>query len=103
MYFLDGDRIYIKPKHGCKTLDEQFTDCLGQLRDINSGKKIFKLNYFLDAGSETIYPDLIDQIRDRVSRTFEEKIIQNFIAQPPLTCRIIVEAFYYDPKKWETR
>lgn len=101
MYFLDGDRIYIKPKNGCGTLEEQLNNCLQQLKEINSGKKIFKLNFFVDTDSEEAYQELKADIRNKVSEAFSENIIQNFIAQPPLTCRIIVEAFFYDPQNWE--
>ena len=103
MYFLDGNRIYIKPQHGCGSLKEQVENCLVQLKDINSGKKIFKLNFFVDTASEKDYRELVAHIGSQVSKSFDENIIQNFIAQPPLTCRIIVEAFFYDSKLWECR
>jgi len=103
MYFLDGDRIYIKPKNGCGTLDAQLQNCIHQLKTINSGKNVFKLNFFVDTDSEEDYQELKEDIRNKVSETFSENIIQNFIAQPPLTCRIIIEAFFYNPKNWETQ
>jgi len=100
MYFLNGDRIYIKPKKACGTLDEQIENCLSQLKDINSGKSIFKLNFFVDTVSDEDYSRLQTNVKKQISKIFDEEIIQGFIAQPPITCKIIVEAFYYDPSVW---
>lgn len=101
MFFLHGDRIYIKPGHVCGTLQEQLEDCLQQVRLINSGKKIFKLNYFVDTKSDQDYASLTQHVLARVDELFTEKFVQNFIAQPPLTCKIVIEAFYYDPAVWK--
>ncbi len=101
MFFLHGDRIYIKPGHACGTLQEQLEDCLQQVRLINSGKKIFKLNYFVDTKSDQDYASLTQHVLARVDELFTEKFVQNFIAQPPLTCKIVIEAFYYDPAVWK--
>lgn len=101
MYFLDGDRIYITPKNGCGTLNDQLQNCLLQLKKFNSGKKIFKLNFFVDTDSDAAYHELVNHIKAEISLAFPEKIIQNFIAQPPLTCRIIIEAFFYNSGKWK--
>lgn len=103
MYFLNGDRIYIIPKKVCGTLNEQFKECLLQLTKINSGKKIFKLNIFVDSDSDEAYNKLKSSIRKEVNTQFSEQIIQNYIAQPPLTCKIIVEAFFYDPALWKLK
>jgi len=100
MYFLNGDRIYIKPKKACGTLDEQIKSCLLQLEEINSGKRIFKLNFFVDTTSDENYLKLKKNVKNQVTDLFSNNIIQGFIAQPPLTCKIIVEAFYYDPALW---
>lgn len=101
MYFLNGDRIYIKPEKACATLDEQIKSCLYQLKEINSGKNIFKLNFFVDTDSDQDYLKLQKSLKRQVSDLFAEEVIQGFIAQPPLTCKIIVEAFYYDPLVWQ--
>lgn len=103
MYFLDGNRLYIKPESGCGTLASQLQNILSQLQKFNSNQKIFKLNFFVDTDSEDEYRVLVNNIHNQVADTFTEDIIQNFIAQPPLTCRIIVEAFFYDAAKWEAR
>jgi len=103
MFFLHGDRIYIKPNHACGTVQEQLEDCLQQVKQINSGKKIFKLNYFVDTKSDQDYASLTKQILNRVDELFTEKFVQNFIAQPPLTCKIVIEAFYYDPAVWNMK
>ncbi len=101
MYFLNGDRIYIKPANACTSLDNQLIDCLGQLKKINSGKKIFKLNFFADTPSDEIYEQLQAKVKQLVSEKFQTPVICGLIAQPPLTCRILVEAFYYDATLWE--
>ncbi len=101
MYFLHGDRIYIKPGHGCGTLEEQIEDCLLKTKKINSGKRIFKLNFFVDTKSAEAYSILKERVKGRVAGLFADPIIQNFIAQPPLTCKIVVEAFCYDPEQWQ--
>lgn len=103
MYFLNGDRIYIKPEKACGTIDEQIKSCLLQLEKINSGKKIFKLNFFVDTDSNKSYLEIQDKLKKKVNVLLSPEIIQGFIAQPPLTCKIIVEAFYYDPSNWEFR
>jgi len=102
MYFLNGDRIYINPINTCKTLDEQLQSCLQQLTKINSGKKVFKLNFFVDTNSKSDYLLLQQNIQDEVNTLFPGKILQSVIAQPPLTCKIIVEACFYDPSLWKT-
>jgi len=103
MFFLHGDRIYIKPKHACGTVHDQLEDCLQQVRQINSGKKIFKLNYFVDTKSDLDYSNLVKDIQSSVDALFTETFVQNFIAQPPLTCKIVIEAFYYDPSIWDMK
>ena len=101
MYFLGGDRIYIKPERDCKSLDEQVSDCLLQLQKINSGKKIFKLNFFVDTASNEDYDALKVQVLREVDQNFDANFIMAIIAQRPLTYQIIVEAFYYDPAAWK--
>lgn len=103
MYFLNGDRIYIKPENTCGTEEEQLQNCLLQLTKINSGKQIFKVNFFVDSESDDAYNKLKSSIRSKVDNLFSEKIIQGFIAQPPLSCKIVVEAFFYDPKLWNAK
>ncbi|NQU53098.1 MAG: hypothetical protein HQ522_11240 [Bacteroidetes bacterium] len=103
MYFLNGDRIYIKPEKACGTLNEQLQNCLLQLSKINSGKQIFKLDFFVDAASDEEYDNLKSQIKTEVSKLYSNEIILNLIAQPPLTCKIIVEAFLFDPTIWNAK
>jgi len=102
MYFLNGDRIYINPSKACGTLDEQLQNCLQQLTKINSGKKVFKLNFFVDTTNKADYLELQQKIQIEVDALFSGKILQSVIAQPPLTCKIIVEACFYDTELWET-
>lgn len=101
MYFLNGDRIYINPENNCKTFDEQLNNCLFQLTKIKSGKKIFKLNFFVDTNSKANYLQFQQKIQSEVENIFPEKILLSVIAQPPLTCKILAEACFYDPTVWE--
>ncbi len=103
MYFLNGDRRYIKPENGCGTILGQFRNCLSQLKQINSGQKIFKLNFFVDTTSDNAYTELTEKIGQEISAAFSEDIILNFIAQPPLTRRIVIEAFFFNPQQWQVR
>lgn len=101
MYFLNGDRIYIKPRNGCGSINDQLLNCFEQLHKINSGKQIFKLNFFADVTSKENYRFLHSQLRELVAANFETPVICALIAQPPLTCRILVEAFYFDSLLWK--
>lgn len=100
MYFLNGDRIYIKPDGDCKTQDEQLKSCLGKLKQINSGRKVFKINFFVDTSSDESYNNLRDKIKQLISSRYSTPVITSVIAQPPLTCKVIAEVFYYDPSVW---
>lgn len=102
MYFLNGDRIYINPENSCKTVEEQLHNCLFQLTKINSGKKIFKLNFFVDTVSTENYLQIQQKIQKEIESIFTDKILLSVIAQPPLTCKILIEACFYDPGIWST-
>jgi hypothetical protein len=102
MYFLNGDRIYIKPVKVCGTFDEELGNCLLQLENINSGKKIFKLNFFIDAKSKEEYIHFQQIIHREVNTFFLDEILLSVLAQPPLTGKLIVEACFYDTQFWET-
>lgn len=105
MYFLDGERIYIKPAKGLYSAETQYTDCIEQVRVMElqdpEHKKVFKLNFFVDTASTKSYCELLQKISTAVPQRLHPQIILNFIAQPPLTCKVIAEAFFYDPSKWE--
>jgi hypothetical protein len=101
MYFLNGDRIYINPENSCTTLDEQLNNCLLQLTKINSGQKIFKLNFFVETASKEEYLQLQQKIQAKVDDIFSCQILLSVIAQPPLTCKIIIETCFYDPAVWK--
>lgn len=101
MYFLNGDRIYINPQKACGAIDEQLQDCLQQVTQINSEKKIFKLNFFVNTSSKDHFIQLQKKISKEVISLFDDKILQCVIAQPPLSCKIIVEVCFYDPLEWQ--
>jgi len=101
MYFLNGDRNYIHAEKKCGTLNEQLQNCLEQVSQINSEKEIFKLNFFVDASAESHYLDFQKRIAREIADHFPYPVLYGVIAQPPLTCKLIVEACFYDPKEWQ--
>lgn len=103
MYFLNGDRIYIKPDNGCKSQDEQLQNCFDKLKQINSGKKVFKVNFFVDTPSDESYNNLRKEIKQLISSRYSTPVITSVIAQPPLTCKLIAEVFYFDPSIWVSK
>lgn len=101
MYFLGGDRIYIKPQQAGDSLEEQIQNGLAQLQQINSEKKVFKLNFFVDTASDNDYRDLKSAVLKEIRQRFSDEFLVSFIAQPPLNRKVIIEAFYYDPASWQ--
>lgn len=100
MHFLNGDRIYIKPDKICGTFTEELQSCLFQIAGINSGRKIFKLNFFIDSVTRDHYADIRTQICKEVQNNLTGNILISVIAQPPLTGKVIVEVCFYDPDLW---
>jgi hypothetical protein len=82
-------------------MDEQLLNCFEQLQKINSGRQIFKLNFFADIPSKENYVQLQNKLKNLAAEQFETPVICALIAQPPLTCRILVEAFYFNPALWK--
>lgn len=102
MYFLNGDRIYIKPAKVCGTFEEELQNCILQLKNINSGKKVFKLNFFINSESKEEYIRFQQIIHRDVYAVFTDEILLSVLAQPPITGKLIVEACFYDPDFWKT-
>lgn len=102
MYFLNGDRIYIKPVNVCSTFGEELQNCLLQLKNINSEKKVFKLNFFIEANFEEEYIQFQQTIHFEVYKLFSDEILLSVLAQPPISGKLIVEACFYDPHFWNT-
>ncbi len=101
MHFLNGERIYIKPAvSGNATREEQLGNCLQQLEEIKSGQ-VFKLNFFVDITSDDDYNKFQQQVKEQVLHYYVEPVILGFLTQPPLTCKVIIEAFFYDSGKWQ--
>lgn len=103
MYFLNGERIYINPENSCKTLDDQLRNCLQQLSQINSGKRVYKINFFVDTKTKSDYLQIQQKINIDVEKQIHDEILVSVIAQPPLTCKIIAEVSFYDPLQWKTK
>ncbi len=102
MYFLNGDRIYIKPVKVCGTFNDELQNCLSQLKNINSGKKIFNLNFFIEANSKEEYLHFQQNIQKEIYNQFSSEILISVLAQPPLTGKLIIEACFYDPNFWKS-
>ncbi len=102
MYFLNGDRIYIKPVNVCGTFEEELQNCILQLKNINSGKKVFKLNFFINANSKDEYVRFQQIIHQEVYAVFTDEILLSVLAQPPITGKLIVEVCFYNPDIWKT-
>jgi len=100
MHFLNGDRIYIKPDKICGTFTEELQSCLFQIAGINSGRKIFKLNFFIDSVTRDHYAEIRNQVCEDVRKKLPGNILISVIAQPPLTGKVIVEVCFYDPELW---
>ncbi|MGE0018276.1 MAG: hypothetical protein AB7S72_01310 [Draconibacterium sp.] len=103
MYFLNGDRIYIKPVKVCGTFNEELQNCLLQLSEFSSDNQIFKLNFFINSHSNESYSEIQQIIHREVGSRFSDEILLSIIAQPPLTGKVIIEACFYDPKLWQTK
>ena len=103
MYFLNGDRIYIKPVKVCGTFNEELQNCLLQLSEFSSDNQIFKLNFFINSSSYESYSEIQQIIHREVGSRFSDEILLSIIAQPPLTGKVIIEACFYDPKLWQTK
>jgi enamine deaminase RidA (YjgF/YER057c/UK114 family) len=101
MHFLNGGRIYIKPANIYASTGEQLADCIIQLTEFNQVKKIFKLNFFAEVASAEAYIHLKNSILKQIAKEFSRPLICGLIAQAPLNCRILAEAFYYDEQLWQ--
>jgi hypothetical protein len=99
MYFLNGDRIYIKPVKVCGTFIEELQNCLLQLKNVNSGKK---LNFFIEANTKDDYNCFQQIIHREIYNLFSDEILLSVLAQPPISGKLIVEACFYDPQFWNT-
>ena len=100
MYFLDGTRLFIKPKKSEGSLNEQLEQCFDQLNSIKPGEKIYKLNFFADLQGVLPYNELHAVIQKKTAERFSGKLLLNLLAQAPLSCKLIIEVFTYKPQKW---
>lgn len=100
MHFLNGGRRYIKPDNNCRTFEQQLTSCFLKLEKLSLGKRIYKLNFFSDTVSGDDYINLKEIVEEKVAKQFPAPVLCCFIAQPPLTCSVLAEAFYFDASKW---
>lgn len=101
MHFLNGDRIYIKPRKGCHSLEDELDSCLEQLTKDRSRQKVFKLNFFAETGSREEYLELQKKIKRKTETLFNGDVLIALIAQPPVNSKIIAEACFYRPDEWQ--
>ncbi|MBN1819549.1 MAG: hypothetical protein JW833_02470 [Prolixibacteraceae bacterium] len=101
MYFLNGSRNYINPENRNSPVEDQLRNCIENLNSFDSNKRIYKVNFFIDAESKEERARLKQKARELLEGLFGEEVILNIISQPPLTCKVIAEAFYYDPEDWK--
>ncbi|MBN1819770.1 MAG: hypothetical protein JXR31_00930 [Prolixibacteraceae bacterium] len=100
MYFLDGDHIYIHPENKAEVIEDQINNCISQLSKINSGKIIYKVNIFINSETNSSCESLKKKVYKKIYKIVGSPFILSFISQPPLTCKVIAEVFYYNPKIW---
>lgn len=100
MHFLGGERVFIRPRENSPGLSDQLEDCITQLRQLNQALELYKINFFIDSDSHDDYSEKRQKLLNTVSDNFPTSLLVSVIAQPPLTCKIIVEAFYFDQTEW---
>lgn len=101
MHFLNGDHIYIQPEVKVVSVENQINSCISQLRKINSGKKIYKVNIFIESGTKSEYASHRKEVYTRIYEIVGGPFILSFISQPPMTGKVIAEVFFYDPAIWK--
>lgn len=101
MHFLNGGRTYIQPKNGNAPFENQLNNCINQLKELNSEKRIYKLNFFAGTESPDNYNELNKLLNKEVNEQFETAVMCALISQAPLTCSIVAEAFYFDDELWK--
>lgn len=100
MHFLGGERVFIRPHTNHLSLNDQLEDCLTQLRELNQDLELYKINFFVDSSSASAYSQTRKTLLETVSNEFQTSLLISVIAQPPLTCNIMIEAFFYNQKEW---
>ncbi len=101
MHFLNGGRTYLQPKNRNAPFESQLSNCINQLKELNSEKRIYKLNFFAGTESSNDYTELNKLLNKVVKEPFETAPICALFSQEPLTCSIVAEAFYFDDRLWK--
>lgn len=100
MHFLGGERLFIKPSNSNLSTTDQLNDCIQQLKALNQDLELYKINVFIDSDSPEDYIQQHNAFHKAIVLEFPNPLLISVIAQPPLTCRIIIEAFYFDQRNW---
>jgi len=101
MYFLNGNRIYIKPESGKASPEVQLKSCINKLAEINSSKQVFKINFFVDRDLFEASEDFRKMMKEDITRSLGHRMMLSYISQPPMKCSVIAEVFFYDPAIWK--
>ncbi len=102
MHFLGGERDFITPCNMDGTIYDQVDQCFLELSGSRALENIYKLNFFIAITNREDYKKAQSYISGKIERTGEKEILLNIIAQAPLTSKVILEVFTYDPGKWQT-
>lgn len=101
MYFLNGNRIYIKPENGKASPEDQLKSCINKLAEINSSKQVFKINFFVDKELFKASEDFRKRMKEEITGSLGHHTLLSYISQPPLNSKVIAEVFFYDPVVWK--
>ena len=102
MYFLGGEREFINPVDTKSTIYDQIDQCFLELTSSRALENTYKLNFFVATTNREDYKKTQSYISGQLERTGRKEILLNVIAQAPLTSKVILEFFTYDPAKWQT-
>ena len=103
MHFLGGEREFIKPSITDSTIYDQVDQCLGEMINCCAPETIYKLNFFISTSDSNDYQNIQSYISEKVNHRLGDKLLVNVIAQAPLTRKVILEVFTYNPQIWQPK
>ena len=102
MYFLGGERKFIKAGNIESSIHDQVNECIHELLNCCSSEEIYKLNFFVSTSGYDDYQGVQSYILEKINHSFGKEFLVNVIAQAPLTRKVILEVFTYKPGEWKT-
>lgn len=103
MNFLGGELEFIKPVATDRPIFDQVDQCLLGLLIRCAPETIYKLNFFVSTSDSNDYKNIQSYISEKVSQRLGDELLVNVIAQAPLTRKVILEVFTYNPQIWQTK